>query len=128
MGVHKDDKGSKHNTGHNTGHKKKESSIISEAAAGLAALKTRRARLKDPFGDDKPKKRPKPKPKKKVAEADRFAGMSPEQISRALNIQRIKSASKDTARKRSLLAQLRGLRKRSKRGAGFQFIEGKTKF
>jgi len=53
---------------------------------------------------------------------------SPEQIARRLNIQRIKSASKDTARKRSLLAQLAGLRKRSKRGPRSQFIEGKTKF
>jgi len=59
---------------------------------------------------------------------ERVKRMSPEAIARELNRQRIRSASKDTARKRSKFAQLAGLRKRSKRGPRSQFIEGKTKF
>ena len=115
---------SSHNSDHNTGHKPKRRSVLSEASAGIAALKSRRASLKDPFAE--PKQKRIKKPEKQVV--DPFAGMSPEQISRAINIQRIKSASKDTARERSKLAQLRGLRKRSKRGPRSRFIEGKTKF
>ena len=53
---------------------------------------------------------------------------SPEQIARALNRQRIKSQSREVSRKRGKTAQLKGLKKRSKRGSGFKFIEGKSRF
>ncbi len=109
---------------HNSDHKPKKSSVLSEASAGITALKSRRASLKDPFAE--PKKKRIKKPEKKTV--DPFVGMSPSQISRAINTQRIKSASKDTARARSGISQLKGLRKRSKRGPRSQFIEGKTRF
>jgi len=123
MGVHKDDKGSKHNTGHNTGHndQPKKKGLISTIRARNREL-ARVARETAPRST-----RAVRKARPSNGKAVKVEG-TPEQIARRLNIQRIKSASKDTARKRSLLAQLRGLRKRSKRGPGFEFIEGKSKF
>ncbi len=108
-----------HNTGHNTGHKPKRKGV-------LAAIRARNAELAR-VGRETAPRRAVRKARPSTGKAMRVEG-SPEQIARRLNIQRIKSASKDTARKRSLLAQLKGLRKRSKRGPRSQFIEGKTKF
>ena len=105
----------------------KERSILSEAEAGIAALKSRRATLEDPFAE--PKKKRARKPKK--PEKDPFENMSPTQIARTLNRQRIKSQSKDVSRKRTAFAVGRGkvkqvAKKVRKKVRGF--IEGKSKF
>ena len=105
----------------------KERSILSEAEAGIAALKSRRATLEDPFAE--PKKKRARKPKK--SEKDPFENMSPTQIARTLNRQRIKSQSKDVSRKRTVVAVAKGkikkaVKKTRKKLRGF--ITGKTKF
>ncbi len=61
----------------------------------------------------------------------RFEDMSPEQISRELNKQRIKSQSKDVSRKRTVVAVAKGkikkvVKKTRKKLRGF--VEGKSKF
>jgi len=112
---------SSHKGSHNTGHKKGLISTIRERNRKIAAVAKATA-----VNRGRPSNKDVAAVRRSVK--DPFSGMSPSQISRAINTQRIKSASKDTARQRSKIAQLKGLRKRSKRGPRSQFIEGKTKF